>query len=174
MSECPTIALVAMTPEGVIGRDGDMPWRLGSDLRRFKQLTMGGVLVMGRRTYDSIGRPLPGRETVVITRQPDWQAEGIHRVADPVEAIGLARSLKVAGSSDLSGVFVVGGAQIYRELLPQCDWLYLTTVWASLTGDTLLEIEMEGLEVVDRARYPATPKDDYPTEFVRYRRNRST
>ena len=80
-------AVVAMTPSGVIGRDGDMPWRLRSDLRRFKKLTMGGVLIMGRRTYDSIGRPLPGRRTIVITRNPDWSAEGVESADSPAAAI---------------------------------------------------------------------------------------
>jgi len=156
-------ALVAMTPDGVIGRDGDMPWRLSSDLRRFKRLTMGGVLVMGRRTFDSIGRPLPGRQTVVVTRQEDWQVEGVHRAANPDQAIELAES--IGGG----GIFVVGGAEIYRELLPQCDWLCLTTVWANLEGDTRLEIDLAKYQAVEKARLCAGAKDDYPTQFVRYR-----
>ena len=75
------IAVVASTPDGVIGQDQTMPWRLSSDLRRFKKLTMGGTLLMGRKTYDSIGRPLPGRQTWVLTRNPDWSVDGVHRVA---------------------------------------------------------------------------------------------
>ncbi|MGB0595643.1 MAG: dihydrofolate reductase [Rubripirellula sp.] len=165
MSDIVVAALVAMTPDGVIGHEGGMPWRLSSDLRRFKELTMGGVLVMGRRTFDSIGRPLPGRQTVVVTRQADWQFEGVHRAADPAEAIQLGKSL----GGD--GVFVVGGAEIYRQLLPRCDWVGVTTVWASLKGDTALELDLSEFSPVERARFPASVKDDYPTEFVRYRRN---
>ena len=141
-----------------------MPWRLSRDLRRFKELTMGGVLVMGRRTFDSIGRPLPGRQTVVVTRQAGWEFQGVHRAAGPAEAIQLGKSL----GGD--GVFVVGGAEIYRQLLPRCDWVGVTTVWASLKGDTTLKLDLSRFSPVERARFPASLKDDYPTEFVRYRR----
>ncbi|MDG2220343.1 MAG: dihydrofolate reductase [Rubripirellula sp.] len=165
MSDIVVAALVAMTPDGVIGHEGGMPWRLSSDLRRFKKMTMGGVLVMGRRTFDSIGRPLPGRQTVVVTRQKDWQFEGVHRAADPEQAIQLGRSL---GGE---GIFVVGGAEIYRQLLPHCDWIGVTTVWASLEGDTTLELDLKGFSPIERSRFPASIKDDYPTEFVRYQRN---
>lgn len=163
MSPTTLTALIAMTPSGVIGRDGDLPWRLSSDLRRFKQLTMGGVLLMGRRTYDSIGRPLPGRETVVVTRQSGWQSEGVHRASDLDAAVELAQSLGKA-------VFVVGGAEIYRQVLPRCDWLLLTRVWASVEGDTVLQVDLDAFEVLERSRFPASMKDDFPTEFIRYRR----
>ena len=97
-----------MTPTGVIGLDGDMPWRLSSDLRRFKQLTMGGVLIMGRRTYDSIGRPLPGRRTIVVTRNPDWASAGVDSALNPEKA------MEMAGQDRC---FVVGGAEIYRQTI---------------------------------------------------------
>jgi dihydrofolate reductase len=159
-------ALVAMTPDGVIGRDGDMPWRLSNDLQRFKRLTMGGVLIMGRRTFDSIGRPLPGRQTVVVTRQSDWRVDGVHSAHDPDQAVELAQSLRG------EGIFVVGGAEIYRQLIPCCHWICLTTVWASLAGDTTLELDLSGFSAVEHSRLPATVNDDFPTRFVRYR-NRS-
>ena len=140
-------AVVAMTPSGVIGRDGDMPWRLSSDLRRFKRLTMGGVLIMGRRTYDSIGRPLPGRRTIVISRNESWSAGGVERSASPEAAVEMAGQ---------SRPFVVGGAEIYRQLLPRCTHLYLTRVWSAVEGDTKLSIDLSEFRIIEQTRLPAT------------------
>ncbi len=151
-------AVVAMTPAGVIGRDGDMPWRLSSDLRRFKRLTMGGVLIMGRKTYDSIGRPLPGRETIVITRNRTWSADGVTTAASPAEAVELIGQRRA---------YVVGGAEIYRQLLPDCQTLLLTRVLADVEGDTLLEMDLSGFSIVERTALPASDRDQYPTEFLR-------
>jgi dihydrofolate reductase len=113
---------------GVIGRDGDLAVRIPADLRRFKALTMGHTLLMGRRTWDSIGRALPGRRTIVITRQPGWSADGAE-VAGSVEA-----ALRLAGSSE---VFVVGGGEIYAQTLDRADALELTEVDAAPDGDTV-------------------------------------
>jgi dihydrofolate reductase len=151
-------AVVAMTPSGVIGQDGDLPWRLGTDLRRFKRLTMGGVLIMGRRTYDSIGRPLPGRRTIVITRSPTWRAEGVERANSPDEAV------EMAGSGQ---AFVVGGAEIYRQLLPKCTRLYLTRVCSDVEGDTKLAIDLSDFRIIEQTHYPASAQDDVPTEFLK-------
>ena len=148
-----------MTPSGVIGLDGDMPWRLSSDLRRFKKLTMGGTLIMGRKTYDSIGRPLPGRRTVVITRNADWTAAGVDRADSPSEAVTMAEA---------EASFVVGGAEIYRQLLPQCDKILLTRVLSQIEGDTHLELDLTLFKVVEQSRIPASEKDDVPTEFLKY------
>ncbi len=157
-------AVVALTPEGVIGRDGGMPWRLSSDLRRFKSLTMGGVLIMGRRTYDSIGRPLPGRRTIVITRDPQWSAEGVERAGDPEEAV------RKAGGDR---AFVVGGAEIYRQLLPRCRHLFLTRVLATVDGDTKLSIDLSDFEIIEQTRVPVSAKDEFPTEFLKLIRRNS-
>ena len=157
-------AVVAMTPRGVIGRDGDMPWRLSSDLRRFKRLTMGGVLIMGRRTYDSIGRPLPGRRTIVITRNPDWSADGVERASDPADA------LRKAGNGP---IFVVGGAEIYRQMLPDCSQLLLTRVFSDVEGDTKLSIDLSDFQIIEQTRLPASAQDDFPTEFLRLIRRNS-
>lgn len=154
-------AIVAMTPSGVIGRDGDMPWRLSSDLQRFKKLTMGGTLIMGRKTFDSIGRPLPGRRTIVITRNPDWSAAGTQTANSPPDAVAMVGS---------ETCFVVGGAEIYRQLLPLCDQILLTRVLAQVAGDTHLELDLSDFLLVQQSRIPASPKDDVPTEFLRYRR----
>ena len=151
-------AIVAMTPTGVIGLDGDMPWRLSSDLRRFKRLTMGGVLIMGRRTYDSIGRPLPGRRTIVVTRNQDWSSEGVDSASSPKKA------MEIAGQGRC---FVVGGAEIYRQMLPHCHELWLTRVWSTVEGDTKLSIDLSQFRVIEQTRVPASARDDVPTEFLR-------
>ena len=153
-----------MTPTGVIGLNGGMPWRLRSDLQRFKQITMGGVLIMGRRTYDSIGRPLPGRRTVVVTRNTTWSAEGVERASSPEKA------LQMAGQDHC---FVVGGAEIYRQMLPHCSELCLTRVWSTVEGDTKLAIDLSEFEVIEHTRVPASKRDDVPTEFLRLIRRNS-
>lgn len=157
-------AVVAMTPTGVIGLDGDMPWRLSSDLRRFKRLTMGGVLIMGRRTYDSIGRPLPGRRTIVVTRNPEWSSAGVDSALNPEKA------LEMAGQDRC---FVVGGAEIYRQMLPHCHELWLTRVWSTVEGDTKLSIDLSQFRVIEQTRVPASLRDDVPTEFLRMIRQNS-
>jgi dihydrofolate reductase len=150
-------AVVAMTPSGVIGRDGDMPWRLRTDLRRFKKLTMGGVLIMGRRTYESIGRPLPGRRTVVLTRNPHWAAEGVETVSSPDEAI--AAIGKEAG-------YLVGGGEIYQVLLAACQRVFLTRVLAKLEGDTVVDLDLSDFRIEEITRFPASKHDEFPTEFL--------
>ena len=104
------ILIAAVGRNGVIGRDNDLPWRIREDLQHFKQLTLGHTLVMGRKTYDSIGRPLPGRRTVVVTRQPDWSADGVD----------VTHSLEEAFKYD-GTLYVAGGGEIYRQALPYAD-----------------------------------------------------
>jgi dihydrofolate reductase len=126
-----TVTIVAaVARNGVIGVDGGLPWHLPDELALFKELTMGHVLVMGRRTYESVGRPLPGRTTVVVTRQADWRgAEGVLRAGSVAAALDLAATVD-------DEVFVVGGAQVYAEALPLADRLALTFVEAEPDGDT--------------------------------------
>jgi dihydrofolate reductase len=123
--------VVAMGANGVIGVDGGIPWHLPADLAHFKQLTIGHPIVMGRRTYDSIGRPLPGRTTIVVTRQPDWSAEGVQVAGSLDDALGLAEVLD-------DEVYVVGGAQIYAEALAAgcIDGMSITRVDVAPEGDT--------------------------------------
>ena len=148
-------AIVAMTPDGVIGRDGDMPWRLSSDLRRFKRLTMGGTLVMGRKTFDSIGRPLPGRQTVVLTRDPDWSADGVD-VAHDVD-FALAKSNR-------DDIHIVGGGEIYRLFADRIDRWILTRVWSAVDGDTSISPDLDGFDLVSMTPVVAGPKDSVPTQ----------
>jgi dihydrofolate reductase len=118
--------LAAVGANLVIGQAGEMPWHLPEDLAHFKAVTMGHTMVMGRKTYDSIGRALPGRRTIVITRQPGWHAPSVE------VAHSLAEALALAGPAD---VFVVGGSEVYREAMPYADQMLLTEVEQSPEGD---------------------------------------
>ena len=127
-----TVAIVvAMGSDGVIGVNGDMPWHLPADLAHFKAVTLGHPMIMGRRTYESIGRPLPGRTTIVVTHQETWEADGVETALDFDEALEKARGLD-------EDVFVVGGAQIYAEALNRgiVDELVVTRIDFAPDGDT--------------------------------------
>lgn len=122
-------ALVAMSADRVIGCNGNLPWHLPDDFRWFKQKTMGGTLVMGRKTFESIGKPLPGRHNVVLTRDPTWSFPNIEVIHE----------LDCVSTDRWSGdVFVIGGATIYAALLPHCTDVFLTQVHATYPGDTFL------------------------------------
>ena len=120
---------MAVSRNGVIGRDGDLPWRLPSDLKRFKALTLGKPVLMGRRTWDSIGRPLPGRRTLVVTRQHDWQAAGAE------VAHSLEEALQLATTGETTRVYIAGGGELYRQALPMADVLLLTELADEFEGD---------------------------------------
>ncbi|MBA2117421.1 Dihydrofolate reductase [Planctomycetes bacterium FF15] len=151
--------IVAASQDWVIGRDGDMPWRLSSDLKRFKSLTMGHPMIMGRKTYESIGRLLPGRTTIIVTRDPSYQVEG----AVIANSVGDA----VAACHEADEAFVVGGAEIYQAMLPWTTRLYLTKVLAMIPdGDThfpLLDFHHWHLESAEEI--PPDAKNQYPTRF---------
>lgn len=133
MSTLRITLVAAIAKNGVIGKDGGLPWHLPEDLKRFKKLTWGHVLVMGRKTFDSIGRPLPGRTTVVMTRQADWKpATG--ESPNVLRAGSLKEALVKAGAIDPE-VFVVGGAEVYAEALPVAHAMVLTWVDAEPEGD---------------------------------------
>jgi dihydrofolate reductase len=156
--------IVAMSENRVIGREGQLPWRLSADLRRFKQLTMGHHLIMGRKTWESIGRPLPGRTSLVISRNPEYRAEGAVVLPD------LPHAMDAASGDD--EVFVIGGGQIYRQALPQADRVYLTLIHASIAGDTHFpELEPETWCLAEEpSRHPDDHKNEYPYSFLVYQR----
>jgi len=114
----------------VIGAKGELPWRLSADLKRFKELTMGKPIVMGRKTYESIGRPLPGRRNIVVTRNPDFVAEG----CDVVSSVDAA----IEAAGDAEEIMIIGGSHIYEVFLPRADRIYLTRVQAEVEGDAYL------------------------------------
>ncbi|WP_371405010.1 dihydrofolate reductase [Kribbella sp. NBC_00662] len=148
------ILIAAVGRNGVIGRDNDLPFRIREDLQRFKQLTLGHTLVMGRKTYDSIGRPLPGRRTVVVTRQPDWSADGV----------SVAHSLDEALQYD-GTLYVAGGGEIYRQALPHAHALELTEVDQSPEGD----VTFPEIPRADWTETTRDPRDGFT--FVSYRRS---
>jgi dihydrofolate reductase len=129
VSKPPVTLVVARATNGVIGRDGTLPWRISADLKRFKRLTMGSVMIMGRRTFDSLPGLLPGRRHVVLTRDREWSAGGAE-VAHSVE-----EALTLAGDEPVS---VIGGAEIFDLLLPHGDRLELTEVLGDIPGDTMM------------------------------------
>ncbi|WP_442484038.1 dihydrofolate reductase [Aeoliella sp. SH292] len=157
----PRISLVvAVADNGVIGNAGDLPWRMSGDLQRFKQLTMGHVLVMGRKTYESIGRPLPGRVTVVLTTNRDYAPGHTEvRVAHSLED-ATAQALKSGMNND--ELFVVGGAEIYRLALSAASRIYRTRVHASPGGDAHFpELPSADWQVIESHDYPADAKSEF-------------
>ncbi|MBN8920658.1 MAG: dihydrofolate reductase [Rhizobiales bacterium] len=162
------VFVAAVAENGVIGRDNGMPWRLKSDLRRFRQLTMGRPVLMGRKTFLSIGRPLPGRTNIVVTRDRAFAAAG-------VVAAGLAEGLAVARADGLrrgaDSIMVIGGAEIYAALFAQADRLEIAHVHARPDGDARFPaIDPAVWEDVSRAAFPAGPDDDAAVTAVSYRR----
>jgi dihydrofolate reductase len=157
--------IAAVAENGIIGRGGELPWRLSADLQRFKKLTMGHTIIMGRKTWESIGRPLPGRRMVVISRQLGYQAEGVEVVTSFDDAIALAQS---AGEAE---VFVIGGAEIYRLALAKADRLYMTLVLTEVDGDAKFpEIEWETWTRIDSESHDADAENEYPTLFYIFER----
>ncbi len=157
--------IVAVSDNGVIGRDNDLPWRLSGDLKRFKALTMGHHLLLGRKTFDSIGAVLPGRTMVVISRGQPSLPPGVHLAHSLEEAVELARS---NGDDE---AFVAGGAEIYSQALPVADRLYLTRVHTDSEGDTLLPAWQENeWQEVFREDHPADDRNVHPYSFFVYKR----
>lgn len=161
--------IVAVAENGVIGHGGGMPWRLKSDLQRFKQLTLNKPVIMGRKTYQSIGRPLPGRSNIVVTRDPDFSAAGIlvARSFEAAEEIAVGDALRRSAPD----IAVIGGAEIFAHWLPQATRLELTEVHASPPGDTTFPaLDPAQWEEVARARHAAGPQDSADFSYVTYRR----
>ena len=128
--------IVACDRNGAIGKDGDLPWRQSTDLQHFKKITMGTKLIMGRKTWESIGRPLPGRTSIVVTRDADYVAEGAKVVHSMQDASRLAESIAVIDGTEEA--FVIGGAALYATAMPIADRFHLTRVHAGVEGDTVL------------------------------------
>jgi dihydrofolate reductase len=155
--------IVAVAENGVIGRGNELPWRLSDDLKRFKRLTMGHAVIMGRKTWESIGRPLPGRRMIIVTRQLNYQAEGCVLAGDLPAACGLAAS---PGAEE---AFIIGGAEIYRQALPLADRLYVTRVHAVVEGDKLFpEYDASRWRMTHSEEFAADDKNEFATTFETY------
>ena len=159
-----TISLVvAASTNNVIGSDGGLPWHLPDDLRHFKRLTTGNPIVMGRRTFESIGRPLPNRRNIVMTRDPDYVAPGCDVVSSVREALDLLE--------DTDEVMIIGGGQVYRDFLPHADRIYLTRVQADVEGDTYFpDIDEAGWRLVSSEPHAADEKHAYAFDVMVFER----
>ncbi len=152
--------VVAVAHNGVIGRDGTLPWRLSSDLKLFRRLTMGKPLIMGRKTWDSLGRPLDGRDNIVVTRDKVFAATGAIPAHSVEAAVELARAC--AERRQVDEIMVIGGARIFEELLPQADRIYWTEVEASPPGDVHFpDFDRTRWREVSREPLPRTEKDEF-------------
>ncbi|MBT8087944.1 MAG: type 3 dihydrofolate reductase [Gammaproteobacteria bacterium] len=155
--------IVAASTNDVIGVDGQLPWRLSSDLQRFKQLTMGKPIVMGRLTWESIGRPLPGRQNIVITRNPDYVADGCDVVTSPAAAL--------AAAGDVDEVMIIGGSQVYELFRPMAGRLYLTRVDVEINGDAHFAApEDDSWQLTHREAQAADENNEFAFEFRIYER----
>ena len=161
------ILIVAKAKNQVIGKDNQLIWKLSADLKRFKNLTTGHYILMGRKTYDSLGKPLPNRTHLIITRNPDFQApEGHYAFSSLEEAIIFCNKIEV------EKLFIIGGGQIYKEALPLCDQLEITEVDAAPEGDTFFpEIDLTHWKETAREEFPADEKNEFPYAFVTYEKN---
>jgi dihydrofolate reductase len=154
----PVALIVAIAANGVIGKDNALPWHIPEDLKWFKRNTLGKPIIMGRKTWDSIGRPLPGRPNIVVTRQPGWRAEGVHAVHSLDEGLTLAESL----APDAAELMVIGGSALFAEALPRCVRFYMTEVKRAYDGDVRFpEIEHRNWREVTREAHDGDPAYDF-------------
>jgi len=162
MSRKPTLTLVAaMAANRTIGIDNQLPWRLPEDLKHFKATTLGKPVIMGRKTWDSIGRPLPGRRNIVVTRQADWRADGAEAAHSLEEALALAGAVDEA--------CLIGGADLYRQALALADRLCLTEIARDYDGDAHFPV-FDPEDWREASREDAVSADGLPYAFVEYRR----
>ena len=164
--------IVAAAENGIIGRNGAMPWQMPSDLKHFRALTLGKPVIMGRKTFQSIGKPLAGRDTIVVTRDRTFSAQGVTVAASITDAVAAAgRCAATRGGNE---IIVAGGGEIYAAVLALADRVYLTRIAARPEGDALFpELPAGDWVCVDRKAMVQTAKDDFSAEFIVYDRIRS-
>lgn len=161
--------IVALSENHVIGRNNKLPWYLPNDLKYFKQVTIGLPIVMGRKTFESIGKPLPGRTNIVVTRNTEWVADGVRIAHSLEEAFELAQSIaEIDGRNEL---MIIGGDQIYKSALPLVDRMYLTEVHAHIEGDAYFpEFDRSDWQEIGREDFEAAEPNPYNYSFVVYDR----
>nr|AIA17683.1 Dihydrofolate reductase [uncultured bacterium] len=141
----PLFFIVAVARNGIMGKDGKLPWHIPEDLKFFKETTMGHAIIMGRKTYDERKKPLPGRRNIVVSRKPDFQANGCEVTTSVEQAIALARTTD-------SNPCVVGGNEIFRLALPYATRIYITEIDRDYEGDTVLDIDLTGFRETERRK----------------------
>ncbi len=155
--------IVALSENNVIGRENNLPWKLSADLKRLKSITMGHHLIMGRRTWESLGRPLPGRTNVVITSDKNYKAEGgvvVHSLNEALQT-----------SSNDNEAFIFGGGKIFKEALPKVNKIYMTIVHAKIDGDTFFpELDKKEWQEIEREDFEADEKNQYDYSFITLKR----
>ena len=150
--------IVAVSANNVIGADGGLPWRLSEDLRRFKEITMGKPMIMGRQTFESIGKALPGRRSIILSRQTAYKQAGCDVVNTPEAALELV--------ADAEEVMIIGGGEVYEQFLPMTDRIYLTRVHTKVEGDTFFpEINEDEWRIVSSRPLPASDERPFSISF---------
>jgi len=158
--------IVAISANNVIGANGELPWRLSADLKRFKAITMGKPMIMGRATYESIGTALPGRQSIVMTRQLTFEAAGCDVVASAEQALAVA--------GDVEEVMVIGGNKIYALFLPMAERIHLTRIHAAFEGDTFFpDLDTNEWKIVESQDFPANDKGEPGYSFECWQRRES-
>ncbi len=155
--------VVAIAENGVIGRDNGLPWRLPADLQHFKRTTMGKPILMGRKTFESIGRPLPGRRNIVVSRNEQYRAEGCETVSSIDAALELAANERE--------IMIIGGASFYEQLLERADRLYVTRIHASVEGDAYFpQVDWSRWREIERSDHQPDERNEHAYSFVIYAR----
>ncbi len=169
MSDIRQVIIVAISRNSIIGRDGTMPWRLSTDLKRFKALTSGKPVIMGRKTFQSIGKPLPGRPNFIVTRDPTFAPEDVTVVNSLQDAI--AQASEKARLDGVDEICVIGGGEIYRQAMETAERMYVTHIETEVEGDTSFPaIDPAVWQEEAELAVPAGERDSFATRFVTYRR----
>jgi dihydrofolate reductase len=156
--------IAAMSENRVIGQGNSLPWHLPADLRYFKEKTLGHAVIMGRKTFESVGRPLPRRRNVVVTRNRDFQFDRVETVGSIEEALELLENEEE--------VFIVGGGEVYRQSFDLADKLYLTVIYHQFEGDTFFpEFDESRWSLIEKVDFPADSENPYPFSFLTYRKS---
>ncbi|WP_086933932.1 dihydrofolate reductase [Agarilytica rhodophyticola] len=163
--------VVAMAQNRTIGKENGLPWRLSEDLKYFKKITMGHPIIMGRKTFESIGRPLPGRTNIVVTRQDNWSYDGVKVVHDIDAAISIANQIALLDNKE--EIMLIGGAELYKQSINICTRLYLTEVHAEVEGDAFFPLfDPEHWQEISRDKYEAQGGNPYDYSFVVFDRKK--
>jgi dihydrofolate reductase len=169
MNDITVSFIVAVSENGVIGRDGGLPWRLSSDLKTFRRLTMDKPIIMGRKTFQSIGKPLDGRDNIVVTRDPSFEVPGVSTCETVSDALTLGRVLATTRGAE--EIMVIGGAAIYDAAFPVVDRIYLTRVHAVVEGDRhFAPLDAAVWQKVSEEALPHGPRDDHSSTLIVYDR----